>query len=145
MSELLLHLRFLAMTGGAPRHVAIGNITIGNDRPLVFIAGPNTLESRAHALEMSAALAEIANKLGIALIYKTSFDKANRSSIAGERGIGLTAGLPILAEIRERTGLAMLTDIHEPQQCAPVAERTGLRHRVGGIKHDRIAGLRHDR
>jgi len=104
------------------RHVPVGEITIGNDLPLVFIAGPNTLESRAHALEMSAALAEIANKLGIALIYKTSFDKANRSSIAGERGIGLTAGLPILAEIRERTCLAVLTDIHEPQQCAPVAE-----------------------
>ena len=111
------------MTGPkTSRHVPVGEITIGNDLPLVFIAGPNTLESRAHALEMSAALAEIANKLGIALIYKTSFDKANRSSIAGERGIGLTAGLPILAEIRERTGLAMLTDIHEPQQCAPVAE-----------------------
>ena len=111
------------MTGPrTSRHVPVGEITIGNDLPLVFIVGPNTLESRAHALEMSAALAEIADKLGIALIYKTSFDKANRSSIAGERGIGLTAGLPILAEIRERTGLAMLTDIHEPQQCAPVAE-----------------------
>ena len=111
------------MTGPrTSRHVPVGEITIGNDLPLVFIAGPNTLESRAHALEMSAALAEIANKLGIALIYKTSFDKANRSSIAGERGIGLTAGLPILAEIRERTCLAVLTDIHEPQQCAPVAE-----------------------
>jgi len=104
------------------RHVPVGEITIGNDLPLVFIAGPNTLESRAHALEMSAALAEIADKLGIALIYKTSFDKANRSSIAGERGIGLTSALPILAEIRERTCLAVLTDIHEPQQCAPVAE-----------------------
>jgi len=105
-----------------PRHITVGHITIGNDLPLVFIIGPNTLESRAHALEMSAALAEIARKLGIGLIYKTSFDKANRSSIAGERGIGLTDGLPILAEIRERTGLAVLTDIHEPQQCAPVAE-----------------------
>ena len=111
------------MTGPrTSRHVPVGEITIGNDLPLVFIAGPNTLESRAHALEMSAALAEIANKLGIALIYKTSFDKANRSSIAGERGIGLTSALPILAEIRERTCLAVLTDIHEPQQCAPVAE-----------------------
>ncbi len=81
-----------------PRHVVIGDITIGNDLPLVFIAGPNTLESRAHALEMSAALAEIARGLGIDLIYKTSFDKANRSSITGARGLGLNAGLPILAE-----------------------------------------------
>jgi 2-dehydro-3-deoxyphosphooctonate aldolase (KDO 8-P synthase) len=103
-----------------PRHVAIGDITIGNDLPLVFIVGPNTLESRAHALEISAALAEIAGKLG-ALIYKTSFDKANRSSHVSPRGIGLEAGLPVLAEIRERTGLAVLTDIHAPEQCAPVA------------------------
>ncbi len=70
----------------------------------------------------SAALAEIAGKLGIPLIYKTSFDKANRTSIAGARGIGLEAGLPILAEMRERTGLPVLTDIHAPEQCAPVAE-----------------------
>jgi 2-dehydro-3-deoxyphosphooctonate aldolase (KDO 8-P synthase) len=105
-----------------PRHVAIGDITIGNDLPLVFIAGPNTLESRAHALEISAALAEIARKLGIALIYKTSFDKANRTSIGGARGIGLRTGLPILAEVRETTGLPVLTDIHAPEQCAPVAE-----------------------
>jgi 2-dehydro-3-deoxyphosphooctonate aldolase (KDO 8-P synthase) len=105
----------------APRRVAVGNIVIGNDLPLAFIVGPNTLESRAHALEISAALAEIAQKLGIALIYKTSFDKANRSSHRSARGIGLSAGLPILAEIRERTGLAVLTDIHAPEQCAPVA------------------------
>ena len=105
-----------------PHHVVIDDITIGNDLPLVFIVGPNTLESRAHALEMSAALAEIARGLGIKLIYKTSFDKANRSSIAGARGIGLNAGLPILAEVRETTGLPVLTDIHSPEQCAPVAE-----------------------
>jgi 2-dehydro-3-deoxyphosphooctonate aldolase (KDO 8-P synthase) len=105
-----------------PRHVTIGGITLGNDLPLVFIVGPNTLESRAHALEMSAALAEIAAKLKIALIYKTSFDKANRSSIVGARGIGFEAGLPILAEVKERTGLPVLTDVHEKEQCAPVAE-----------------------
>ena len=105
-----------------PRHVAIGSITIGNDLPLVFIVGPNTLESRAHALEMSAALAEIARRLGIDLIYKTSFDKANRSSVGSPRGIGLEAGLPILAEVRERSALPVLTDIHAPEQCAPVAE-----------------------
>jgi 2-dehydro-3-deoxyphosphooctonate aldolase (KDO 8-P synthase) len=105
-----------------PRRVTIGDITIGNDLPLVFIVGPNTLESRAHALETSAALAEIARGLGIDLIYKTSFDKANRSSIRGSRGIGLNAGLPILAEVREATGLVVLTDVHSPEQCAPVAE-----------------------
>src|SRR5215472_2343163 len=106
----------------APRHVTFGDITLGNDLPLVFIVGPNTLESRAHALEMSTALAEIAAKLEIGLIYKTSFDKANRSSLHGARGIGLAAGLPILAEVRETTGLPVLTDIHSPEQCAPVAE-----------------------
>src|SRR5215470_1840856 len=110
------------MTFEAPRHVSVGEITIGNDLPLVFIVGPNTLESRGHALEMSAALAEIAGKLGIDLIYKTSFDKANRSSLHGARGIGLAAGLPILAEVRETTGLPVLTDIHSPEQCTPVAE-----------------------
>src|SRR5215469_9472203 len=106
----------------APRHITIGDITIGNDLPMVFIIGPNTLESRAHALEMSAALKELAAKLGIALIYKSSFDKANRTSIGGERGLGLEASLPIFAEIREKTGLPILTDIHAPEQCAPVAE-----------------------
>jgi 2-dehydro-3-deoxyphosphooctonate aldolase (KDO 8-P synthase) len=111
------------MTGGVlPRHVTVGDITLGNDLPLVFIIGPNTLESRAHALETSAALREISGKLGIGLIYKTSFDKANRSSLGSERGIGLTAGLPILAEVRETTGLPVLTDVHEKEQCAPVAE-----------------------
>src|SRR5262249_822545 len=103
-----------------PRHVAIGNITIGNDLPLVFVAGPNTLESRPHAVESRGALAAIAKKLGIALIYKTSFDKANRSSIDGMRGIGFKQGLPILAEVRETSGLPVLTDIHEPEQCAPI-------------------------
>jgi 2-dehydro-3-deoxyphosphooctonate aldolase (KDO 8-P synthase) len=110
------------MTGSAPRHVRIGDLTLGNDLPLVFIVGPNTLESRAHALEMSAALAEIAGKLNVGLVYKTSFDKANRSSVQSERGIGLEAGLPILAEVREKTGLPVLTDVHEREQCALVAE-----------------------
>src|SRR6267378_4714357 len=104
------------------RHVSVGKLTLGNDLPLVFIVGPNTLQSRGHALEMSAALAEMAQKLKIGLIYKTSFDKANRSSIGGERGIGLKAGLPILAEVRETSGLPVLTDIHTPEQCGPVAE-----------------------
>jgi 2-dehydro-3-deoxyphosphooctonate aldolase (KDO 8-P synthase) len=110
------------MTSSQPRHISVGNITLGNDLPVVFIVGPNTLESRAHALETSAALAEMAARLKIGLIYKTSFDKANRSSVGGERGIGLVKGLPILAEVREKTGLPVLTDIHAPEQCAPAAE-----------------------
>ena len=105
-----------------PRHLTIADLTLGNDLPLVFIIGPNTLESRAHALEMSAALAEIAGKLKVGLVYKTSFDKANRSSVQSERGIGLKAGLPILAEVREKAGLPVLTDVHEREQCALVAE-----------------------
>ncbi len=106
----------------APRHVTIGDIEIGNDLPLVLIAGPCVLESRAHALECAGALAEIAGRLGIGLIYKTSFDKANRTSIGSERGLGLGDGLPILAEVREATGLPVLTDVHLPEQCAPTAE-----------------------
>ena len=106
----------------AARTVHIGNLAIGNDKPLALIAGPCALESRAHALEMSHALVELTGRLGIGLIYKTSFDKANRTSIDGARGMGLEASLPILAEIRERLGCPVLTDVHEPDQCAPVAE-----------------------
>jgi 2-dehydro-3-deoxyphosphooctonate aldolase (KDO 8-P synthase) len=105
-----------------PHHVTIGNLTVGNDLPLILIAGPCALESRAHALEISAALIEITQKLGIGLIYKTSFDKANRTSIGSERGVGLEPGIPILAEIRERSGIPVLTDVHAPEQCGPVAE-----------------------
>ncbi len=105
-----------------PLHIRIGDITIGNDLPMVFIIGPNAMESRAHALEMSDALSELAKKLGIPLVYKTSFDKANRTSIGGARGLGLAASLPIFAEIRDTTGLPVLTDIHAPEQCGPVAE-----------------------
>jgi 2-dehydro-3-deoxyphosphooctonate aldolase (KDO 8-P synthase) len=104
------------------RHVHIGNLTLGNDRPLALIAGPCALESRAHALEMSHALTELTAKLGVGLIYKTSFDKANRTSIESPRGMGLAASLPILAEVRETYGCAVLTDVHAPEQCAPVAE-----------------------
>jgi 2-dehydro-3-deoxyphosphooctonate aldolase (KDO 8-P synthase) len=97
-------------------------VTIGNDQPLTLIAGPCALESRAHGLEMSAALVELTAALGIGLIYKTSFDKANRTSVAGARGIGLGAALPILAEIAETRGCPVLTDVHLPDQCAEVAK-----------------------
>ncbi len=105
-----------------PRHVHIGNITIGNDRPLALIAGPCVLESRQHAMEMSHALVELTARLGIGLIYKTSFDKANRTSSKSERGMGMAACLPILAEVREKYGCPVLTDVHTAEQCAPVAE-----------------------
>ena len=105
-----------------PRHITVGNVTIGNDLPLTIIAGPCQLESRNHGLEVAAALAEIAARLGIGLIYKSSFDKANRTSISSVRGLGLEQALPILAEIGEKTGLPVLTDVHLPEQCAPVAE-----------------------
>ena len=102
--------------------VHVGNLAIANDKPLALIAGPCALESRAHALEMSHALVELTGKLGIGLIYKTSFDKANRTSLEAARGMGLEASLPILAEIRETFGCPVLTDVHEPGQCAAVAE-----------------------
>ncbi|CAN0522163.1 unnamed protein product [Laminaria digitata] len=106
----------------APNRIQIGNVTVANDAPFVLIAGPCALESRAHAMEMSAALVEITAKLGIGLIYKSSFDKANRTSLDSPRGMGLAESLPILADVRETHGCPVLTDIHLPDQCAPVAE-----------------------
>jgi 2-dehydro-3-deoxyphosphooctonate aldolase (KDO 8-P synthase) len=105
-----------------PRSVSIGSLTLGNDLPLALIAGPCALESRQHALEMSHALVELTAKLGIGLIYKTSFDKANRTSIASSRGMGLNESLPILAEVREKFGCPVVTDVHEPAQCPIVAQ-----------------------
>jgi 2-dehydro-3-deoxyphosphooctonate aldolase (KDO 8-P synthase) len=94
--------------------------------PLTIIAGPCQLESRAHALEMAAALKEIAGRAGVGLIYKTSFDKANRTSADGRRGLGLEASLPIFAEIRESLGLPVLTDVHEREQCALAAQAVDI-------------------
>jgi 2-dehydro-3-deoxyphosphooctonate aldolase (KDO 8-P synthase) len=102
--------------------VQIGKVRIGNSLPLTLIAGPCQLESRAHALMMSSALAKIADRMNIGFIYKTSFDKANRTSIAGARGLGLEAALPIFAELRARIGAPLLTDVHEISQCKAVAE-----------------------
>jgi len=103
-------------------HVSIGDVTFGNDRPIALFAGPCQMESRAHALEMASGLKEIAERLGIGLVYKSSFDKANRTSISGKRGMGLNESLPVFAEIRESLGLPVLTDVHEKEQCAIVAE-----------------------
>ena len=108
-------------TTAKTRHVTVGNVTLGNDLPLVIIAGPCQMESRQHALDMSGALKEIAGKLGVGLIYKTSYDKANRTSLKGVRGVGLEESLPIFAEIRDKMGLAVLTDVHEREHCARVA------------------------
>ncbi len=105
-----------------PNRVKIGKVTFGNDRKLALIAGPCAMESRAHALEMSHALVEMTRSLGMGLIYKTSFDKANRTSISSARGIGMAKALPIMAEVRERWGCPVLTDVHDAAQCAPVAE-----------------------
>jgi 2-dehydro-3-deoxyphosphooctonate aldolase (KDO 8-P synthase) len=99
-----------------------GAVRFGARLPIAVIAGPCQLESRAHALEMAEALRGISQKLGFGLVFKTSFDKANRTSGAGQRGIGLKEALPIFAEIRESFGLPVLTDVHEPGQCALVAE-----------------------
>ncbi|HML92196.1 3-deoxy-8-phosphooctulonate synthase [Methyloceanibacter sp.] len=102
--------------------VSVGNVVFGNALPLAVMAGPCALESRAHALETAAALKEIAGRLGIGLVYKSSFDKANRTSLGSARGLGLKEALPIFAEIRESTGLPVVTDVHEPDQCAAAAE-----------------------
>jgi 2-dehydro-3-deoxyphosphooctonate aldolase (KDO 8-P synthase) len=102
--------------------VAVGNTRFGNELPFALIAGPCALESRDHALEMAGALRDIARKLGIGLVYKTSFDKANRTSIKSKRGIGLDGALPIFAEIRQQLGVPVLTDVHETSQCEPVAQ-----------------------
>ena len=102
--------------------VDIGGVRFGNDLPLALIAGPCQLESRAHALEMARALKEIAAKAGIGLIFKTSFDKANRTSANAARGIGLQAALPIFAEIKESLKLPVLTDVHDIEQCVRAAQ-----------------------
>ncbi len=106
--------------------VRVGNVEIGNSKPLAIIAGPCALESRAHALEMASALKEIAEKAGVGLVYKTSFDKANRSSGTAGRGMGLENALPIFAEIRSKFGLPVITDVHEKDQCAAVAQAVDI-------------------
>lgn len=102
--------------------VSAGNVQFGNALPLALIAGPCQMESRAHALEMASALKEIAARLNIGLVYKSSFDKANRTSASSQRGLGIEKALPIFAEIRETLNLPVLTDVHEADQCAQVAQ-----------------------
>ncbi|MCY4038440.1 MAG: 3-deoxy-8-phosphooctulonate synthase [Hyphomicrobiales bacterium] len=102
--------------------VAVGEVNFGNALPLSLIAGPCALESRDHAIEMASALREITARVGVGLIYKTSFDKANRTSASSARGIGIDEGLPILAQVREQVGVPVLTDVHESEQCKRVGE-----------------------
>jgi 2-dehydro-3-deoxyphosphooctonate aldolase (KDO 8-P synthase) len=101
--------------------VKVGPVTFAQDRPVAVLAGPCQMESRAHALEMASGLKEIAARLGIGLVYKTSFDKANRTSLSGKRGIGLDGALSVFAEIREKLGLPVVTDVHEVEQCRLLA------------------------
>jgi 2-dehydro-3-deoxyphosphooctonate aldolase (KDO 8-P synthase) len=110
------------MTAKPNTIVAVGEVEFGNALPLALIAGPCAMESQAHAFDMALALKEIAAKLGIGFVYKTSFDKPNRTSAASARGVGLDKALAIFAELRAKLGIAVLTDVHEPDQCAVVAE-----------------------
>src|SRR5580698_7388647 len=114
------------MTAKPNAIVAVGNAKsgakFGNKLPLALIAGPCALESRAHAFEMAVALKEITAKLGLGFVYKTSFDKANRTSAVSARGLGLDKALAIFAELREKLDVPVLTDVHEAEQCARVAE-----------------------
>ena len=101
--------------------VQVGSVAFGHDLPIALFAGPCQMESRQHALDMAAALKEIAARVGIGLVYKSSFDKANRTSLTGKRGIGLEGALPVFAEIRDKLGLPVVTDVHEIHQCAELA------------------------
>ena len=109
-----------------PQHLDVGGLQLGNDLPCVLIAGPCALESRAHAFEMAGALKEICARLNLGLIYKSSFDKANRTSLKGGRGLGLKAALPIFAALRAELGVPVLTDVHEAGQCAAVSEAVDI-------------------
>lgn len=110
------------MISSSAAPVEIGGLSIGNHLPFVLIAGPCQIESAAHAMETAAALKELCQAAGVGLIYKSSFDKANRTSLSSTRGVGLTEGVTILADIRQKYGLPVLTDVHTAEQCAPVAE-----------------------
>ena len=102
--------------------VTVGNAVFANDLPLALIAGPCQLESRGHAFDMAGSLKELTERLGIGFVYKTSYDKANRTSLASTRGAGLEAALPVFADLRKELGVPVLTDVHTEEQCAIVAE-----------------------
>jgi 2-dehydro-3-deoxyphosphooctonate aldolase (KDO 8-P synthase) len=110
------------MSSPISRQITIGNVEIGNDLPFVLIAGPCQIESRDHALFMAERIAEVVTRVGVRFIYKSSYDKANRSSVATARGIGMDEGLKILEEVKSTFGCPVLTDVHEASQCSPVAK-----------------------
>lgn len=112
----------MSQTPQSSRHVSVGPYSIGNDLPFVMIAGPCQIESREHALETAAALKEMGEAAGVPIIYKSSYDKANRTSVSGTRGLGLEKSLQVFADVREATGLPTLTDVHEKDHCAMVAD-----------------------
>ena len=112
----------MSLSEPPPRVVQLGPLAIGNHLPFVLIAGPCQIESRAHALEVAAVLREMSAATGVGVIYKSSYDKANRTSATAARGVGMAAGLAILAEVREATGMPVLTDVHAAEHCAPAAE-----------------------
>jgi 2-dehydro-3-deoxyphosphooctonate aldolase (KDO 8-P synthase) len=105
----------------ANKTVKVGNLEIANDKPFVLIAGPCQLETRQHAFDMAGAVKEITDRLGIGFIYKTSFDKANRTSRNATRGLGLELALPIFEDLKKEFGVPVLTDVHEREQCAELA------------------------
>ncbi|KAA9014881.1 3-deoxy-8-phosphooctulonate synthase [Sphingobium limneticum] len=109
-----------------PKHVTVGPISFGNDLPFVLISGPCQIESRDHALFMADALAKAAGKAGVPFIFKSSFDKANRTSVSGRRGVGIDAGLAILAEVKAALGCPVLTDIHGPEQVVAAAQAVDI-------------------
>lgn len=104
------------------KHVSVGNVTFGNDLPFVLIAGPCQIESLEHALMMADKISQVAQKTRVPFVYKSSFDKANRSSISTARGVGMAAGLEILAAVKERFGCPVITDVHTAEQCASVSD-----------------------
>ena len=108
--------------GNSAHNFQLGELKIGNDQPFVLIAGPCQIESAAHAQETAQALKEICGALGLGLIYKSSYDKANRTSVSAQRGIGMNEGLQILSDIRETLQIPVLTDVHTAEQCAPAAQ-----------------------
>ena len=115
-----------AVAAGLMREVAVGPVRFGNRLPLALIAGPCAIEGRAHALETAEALAAMTARLRLPFVYKSSYDKANRTGAGSPRGVGMEAGLEILAELRERFGCPVLTDVHEPGHCAPAAEAVDI-------------------
>lgn len=104
------------------KHVQIGNLTVGNDLPLTLIAGPCQMESMIHAVDIAGQLHEITRKLGMGLVYKTSFDKANRTSLTAQRGLGLEGAIPVFERIRSEFDIPVLTDVHLPEQCAALGD-----------------------